>query len=346
MKIKYLLLSLSILCFQNGIANIERRAAFDIGSGSIKLLIADIDIETQHVRKYIFSQDIKVPFISALAKSSNGSFTQAVQSQAKEAFALLMQRAKPYHPKNFFGVATEAFRLAKNGEQLATMIANEFKVPIQIISQEEEAELGFYSALEHSQRGDLENTIVWDIGGGSFQISWYDGNGVCSYMGNFGKVPMKHLIISSIQGKSLHETHTPNPISYEEAILAKSLLIQQLSAPSEDLQKKLQNPLTRVLGIGAIHHNIAWATGIPTYTLSIVDDLLKNRLGFGDDHFGREVNASFWVSDLIFISSIMSHLKIQSVFDLKSFGHPKIEVSGNTIGIIIRPEYWKCNLDD
>ncbi len=322
-----------------GQAQIERRAAFDIGSGAIKLLVADVDTETQQVTKYLYGDSIKVPFSAYLAVRPDGSFGADLQAQTKTAIATLKHKAAPYHPQCFLGVATEAFRLAKNGQQLAAAIEEELGGPIYIISQSEEAELGFASAVAHAN-GDIERAIVWDIGNGSFQISWKEFDAIHSYTGKLGKVPTKNIILT-IQNKEIAENTSPNPISQEETYLAKIALTKQLQGIPASLQQKLQTPRTQVYGIGGVHHkNIAVSTGKAVYTLSMVDELLMNRLGLEDSSFGVLSSTPYWVSDLVFVSCIMSHLGIQEVLDVQSFDVPEIPVTGNTVGILIREKYW------
>lgn len=323
-------------------AEIERRAAFDLGSGSLKLLVADVDSETQHVLKYIYSTTIKVPLSDDLAKSPDASFSTEIQHQVKDVMSTLSKQARLHRAQRYFGVATEAFRLANNGKQLIAEVAGEQGFPIHIISQQEEAELGFASAVELSN-GDPDTAVVWDIGNGSFQVTWKGDETVKAYLGHFGKTPMRNLIIKDIQGKSLENTHSPNPISAHETALAKDLLRSQLEDIPEDLRIKLRDPATQVYGIGAVHHgNIAYTCHRKIYTLQNVDELLSQRFDLDDSHFDVE-SPEFWVSDLIFVSTVMSHLDITKVIDIKAFGDPQVVVTGSTVGIIVWPKFWNLN---
>lgn len=320
-------------------ATVERRAAFDIGSGNIKMLIADVDTDTNQLLDYIYADSYKVLFSASLASNPDGIFSEQVIDQAKKAFAVLLQRAEIYHPQSYVGIATEAFRTAKNGQQVAETLSCHFSFPIRIIPQSEEGELGFESAVAHS-KGDPENAVVWDIGSGSFQISWKELNKIHSYTGRLGKVPTKNLILS-IQGKPITETSSPNPISQAEAEQAQLMLIQKFPVIPETLQKKLSHPNTLVYGIGAIHHpNVATSTGLSIYTPETIQKLLQERFGLTDKNFGDFLVAQYWVSDLVFVNSLMSYLGINQVLDVQSFDPAGIPVSGNTVGILIRPSYW------
>lgn len=320
-------------------ADIERRGSFDVGSGSLKVLVADVDTETQHITQYLFSEVIRVPFSDDLAKSSDGSFSKEIQAQAKETIATLIQHAEAFKPTSYSGVATEAFRLAKNGQQLIAEIASELNVPISIISQQEEGALGFGTVVELT-RCDPDYAIVWDIGGGSFQVSWKEGEQITSYMGNFAKVPMKNIILA-VQGKSQKENLSPNPISLLDFTRAKTVLTSQLKPISSALQKRISDPKTQVFGVGGIHNgNICRSLGGSSYTLGMVEKLLSSRLGLGDECFEEIVDPTYWVSDLVFIVSVMSHLGIDKVENSKAYNTSKLDVTGNTIGILVNPKYW------
>lgn len=322
-------------------ADIERRGAFDLGSGSVKLLVADVDTETHQVVKYLYCNDISISFSDDLAKSRNKSFSEAIQLRALDAFTTLMERAKQYHATRFYCIATEAFRIATNGPDFIARISDELQLPIQMLSQQEEGELGFYSAIAHC-KADPEKAVVWDIGNGSCQISWKEGDKIQSYKNSLGKTPVKNLIISRVQGKSLDEKSSPNPISEEDFVIVRDLIIELLGNIPEGLQHKLHDPETKVYGIGAVHNsNITRSTGRFTYDLQLVEELIASRLNLDDDMLtSSDGQAVFFVSDLILVSSTLSHFNIPSVMNVKFYDDPKVKTSGNTIGILVNEHFW------
>lgn len=341
MKKQLPLLILTFLCsFHSLDAEIERRASFEFGSGSIKILIADVDTDTNHITKYIFSNLANVQLSNDLASSSDGTFSLKIQQQVKEILTTYKQIAEEHKVQRYGGAATEAYRNAKNGDEFISQISKEFNFPIQIINQEEEARLGFLTAVEQSKQNP-EDIVVWDNGSGSFQITWMNNQLIHSYLGHFGKVPMKNLVITEVQGKSIKEHNSPNPISKSEAVKAKALLVQALNTPPESLQMKLQNPSITVLGIGAIHtNNITRSTGQLTYSLETVEHLLSSCIDLGDSHFDSGT-PEYWVSDLIYVSGVMSHIGIQNVTNIKMFENLEISLSGNTLGILMDLKYMQ-----
>ncbi len=321
-------------------ADIERRGAIDIGSGSIKILVADVDTGSGHIVKNVFSEKIEVLLSEDLASSHDGSFSRAVQLKTKEAIATCIQDVSFYETDKLYGVATEAFRRANNGGSVAREISEELNVPIRIISQDEEGEVGFLSAVEISGE-DPEHVVVWDNGSGSFQISWKEPNTIASYKESYGKVPVRDLIIYDIQGKAVELNSTPNPISYEDAENALALIVTKFKDAPRSLREKVRDPATKILGVGAIHHgNIACSTGLGFYSPNIIDDLIESRLGGDDEAFGGGADAKYWVSDLILTQAVMSYLGFNEVAVVRLLGDLDIPAPGNTAGIAIKSSYW------
>jgi len=73
----------------------------------------------------------------------------------------------------FRAIATQACRIAANGQAFVNRVANETGVRLQIISPQEEARLsvtGCLNLLDHRH----EAALVVDVGGGSTELSWVD----------------------------------------------------------------------------------------------------------------------------------------------------------------------------
>lgn len=65
-------------------------------------------------------------------------------------------------------VATQAMRNAKNGEEIRTRIKKELNLDVELITQQQEAEI-FYKAVMHDFEGGGRYAVV-DVGGGSVQV--------------------------------------------------------------------------------------------------------------------------------------------------------------------------------
>ncbi len=170
----------------------QRRAAFDIGSGRIKLQVSDVDTRTNKIASVVFTDTASVALREDLANSLNGRLSSEIQNQTVEAIGKLMKKAALHQPEAYHGIGTEGLRLAENGQALVERIEKETGLPVTIVSQEEEGILGFISAVNESDV-DPEKAISWDFGGGSFQITAKCGDHYCVYQGRIGKVPAEKM---------------------------------------------------------------------------------------------------------------------------------------------------------
>lgn len=300
------------------------RAAFDIGSGAIRLQVADVkdkNINSHFVayRTIGFARDLKT--------NGRDEFSPHIIDNAVTLIHELKELATPYSPKVYKGIATEAFRLSKNSQLLIERIYQETGVEIRVVSHEEEAEYGFLNALCHSKLAK-EELISWDSGAGSFQISCHHGD---LLLAQLGRIPVQHYIIEVAQGQDFTKKHSPNPISYEEAMQTVEFIKKQLQPVPESLRSHLAKG--KVVSLGA-HPRL-----IPNnseYTIQDVKELLLSSLNKADSDFDSD-EPHFIVSDLILEYSVMLTLGIQKAYRLST------KESGNTSGVLIHPELWFVN---
>lgn len=184
-----------------------RRAAFDIGSGQIKMQVSDVDITSNKIINVLLTDAMYVGLRENLANSLDGRLSVEIQNKTVGVISELIKKAAYFSPEAYHAIATEGLRLAKNRDELVKRIENETGVPVTIVSQEEEGVLGFISAVSEADV-DLDKAVVWDIGGGSFQITAMCGGQYSVYLGRFGKTPMKNAMLK-IQGKDLDSLPSP-----------------------------------------------------------------------------------------------------------------------------------------
>ena len=316
---------------------IVRRAAFDIGSGKIKMEISDVDVTANKITNVLFSDTANVALREDLTKSLDGRFSLEIQNKTIEAISHLMKIALPYHPIAYHGIATEAFRIAKNGSCLAERIKQETGLEITIVSQEEEGILGFTSAVSVANI-DPEKAVSWDFGGGSFQITTKCGENFCVYQGRLGKVPFKHALLK-IQGKD-PQTSSPNPISRSDVDRTIQYIKENIQGVPSEICQKLQDADTRVLAVG-IHP--LW--GMPQnthYDLGRIVQELECRLNLDDEAIckkgcisaDKREAAAYVVSNLILAYGVMEALGICTVEYVGTQG-------ANATGTLLTPDYWK-----
>lgn len=174
--------ALSILPLAIGLAMLRllsrrrpiRRAAFDIGSGGTKLLIADVHPLTgKLVSQPLFELDIPVPFKGD--EQVHGRLSEDIQLVGLSVLQTMLRKAGELGAVEACAIATEVFRVASNGAEYLGRV-RALGLSVSVVTQPLEARLGLATAeaLEASaQRGLAASSgiTVWDSGGASFQIT-------------------------------------------------------------------------------------------------------------------------------------------------------------------------------
>lgn len=332
MKTIFVLLILITQAFANECEAI--RAAFDIGSGTTKMKVAKVNTCEQKIIEMLVEAQEKISYKEALKASEENTLSLDILTKGAQALNRLKIKAQEFNPEIYIGSATSAFRTAINGEQARKILETKTDIRIKVISQELEAKIGFVAAAQLVS-ADLNKIVVWDIGGGSMQITTLDPNGAFDiYKGKVASVSFKNHVIEQVQYKNLTETTTPNPISSADYNLARrdAFAIASLTT-SRVLRDKLKKDDTVVIGIGGVHHysissNIS-DRGV--YTRDELTDRLANILGKTDEEVGGEY-ADSDVSNAILVKGFMDGLYINEVY------------TGNinlATGLLVSPELIK-----
>ena len=145
----------------------QRRGAFDIGSGTVKLQISDV--ENGRILSTIFGEERPCAFGADFLKSQDGTLSTSIQEKGKRLMRELKQIGDDNGCTDYSAIATAVFRNAHNGQDFVTEAARVLGIDkVLIVSQEVEAELGYATAQAMS---NCKTCVAWDSGGGSFQIS-------------------------------------------------------------------------------------------------------------------------------------------------------------------------------
>jgi len=143
----------------------ERFAAIDVGSNSIRCLIAERG-EDGHLQ---IIDDLKDQPRLARGLSSTGVLAPESMEHALESLGRMVQAAERRGASRVALVATSAVRDAANGAQFAERVKKEIGIPLEVIDGETEARLAFLSVSEHFAIG-RGRAVVADIGGGSLEL--------------------------------------------------------------------------------------------------------------------------------------------------------------------------------
>ena len=143
-----------------------RIAAIDIGSNSIRQIVADVGsrgaIRVVDEMKAAPRLGAGVQETGELAESGLRAALEALQRMATLARQLGCARVE--------AVATSAVRDARNGEAFLRRVREEAGLSVRLLDGEEEARLSFRSALAHFEMG-AGRAVVMDIGGGSLELA-------------------------------------------------------------------------------------------------------------------------------------------------------------------------------
>lgn len=300
-----------------------RRAAFDFGGGSIRVLVADVDLKTKKIEK-LFSGGIPIEFRVDLAKNPQvNEFSAKTQAIALAAMRALQEVAAKYAPQQFSATATEAFRIANNGSQMLQALTKDTGVPIKIIDQEEEGQLGFWSAVSYSS-SEPRNTVVVDLGTGSAQITAQNTDGSLNTHGmKLGSVVLRDMIAKTRNLEAL--PNSINPVMKEEAIALIQHLGKEFNTVPEELVKKLQSKDVKVIATTGISNT-------PVIRSDSGWDLLQANLLERKTDEG--INEGCPVKG-IFIYALVHKFAVEECFIVNS------NKEGNTSGMLITEKFWE-----
>ena len=144
----------------------QRIAAIDIGSNSIRQIIADVG-RNGSIR--IVDEMKAAPRLGA-GLSETGALGEEPMRLAVESLQRMATLARQLGAKRVEAVATSAVRDAANGALFLSRVRQQTGLKVRVLDGSEEARLAFRSALAHFELGH-GRCVVMDIGGGSLELA-------------------------------------------------------------------------------------------------------------------------------------------------------------------------------
>ncbi|MGD9636001.1 MAG: Ppx/GppA phosphatase family protein [Pirellulales bacterium] len=147
------------------VAPAPRIAAIDIGSNSVRLVVAEVlpsggyrvlDEERENTRL-------------AASLVATGELSAAAVEATITALRRFLSIANGYGVGRVAAIATSAVRDAENGPEFCQRVRNELELDVEVISSQEEARLAFLSVQRAFDVSGREVAVA-DIGGGSTEI--------------------------------------------------------------------------------------------------------------------------------------------------------------------------------
>lgn len=309
--ILFILFISSNLLFANDC--IKVRTAFDIGSGTTKMKVGKIDTCKQKVMSILYENSVPVAYKQALQNSTNNTIDTMTLNNGFNALKILKNESLRFGATEFYAVATSAFRTATNLKNFRTKVLSNLNIDIKIITQTQEAKLGFFAATSLTSRS-MQEVVVWDIGGGSMQITAWNGKKFEIYKGKHAAVTFKDYVIENIQNRDRSIVKSPNPLKDIESDAAfKKSSEFAIKEVSKIIKDKIISGV-EVLGIGGLHYYSikVQCSETETYTLDQVIKTLKKKTGLKDSKINSKYTETE-VTNLALVGGFMKALKINNV---------------------------------
>lgn len=291
------------------------RATVDIGSGATKLRVAEIDLQKQKISKVLATKTFAVPYQEQLATSNSNEFNADVMQTGLEALKQSAEIAKQHGATQTIATATAAFRKARNAESFMERIYRETGIRVFIIDQNLEGELAFKAATAQLEIPPRQ-LVVWDIGGGSVQLTAIDRLGQYRiFRGSDASVPFKNHIITWIQKRNAAEGATPNPLNFVDTLRAESHARAVANKVDNFFKRKIQEPQTKIVGVGNIFGLQLYDMVGKKNTLSREEliELLAGLVDKKDEDVGGGPFANVYVSNTILVLGFMEQLGIEEM---------------------------------
>lgn len=143
-------------------------AALDLGTNNCRLLVA-VPNGTSFRVVDAFSRIVRL----GEGMANTGRLSDEAMDRAVEALKVCAQKLKGRNIKRVRLIATEACRIAENGEEFIERVRDEAGLDLEIVNRETEARLavaGCSPLVDHR----CDGAIIFDIGGGSSELVWLD----------------------------------------------------------------------------------------------------------------------------------------------------------------------------
>lgn len=143
-------------------------AALDLGTNNCRLLVAVPNGSSFQVVD-AFSRIVRL----GEGISNSGRLSNEAMDRAVEALKVCAMKLKGRDIKRFRLIATEACRIAENGEEFINRVRDEAGLELEIVNRETEARLAVAGCAPLVD-SKSDGVIIFDIGGGSSELVWLD----------------------------------------------------------------------------------------------------------------------------------------------------------------------------
>lgn len=302
------------------------RCGFDIGSGTTKLQVGVVDLEAGAIRETLESKKFRIEIKEASKKS--GVIPEEIEKEVGD--VLKQQSAKVFkvYGCSCIATATEAFRSAVNGQEIAKRIEKKSGVRIDFLTQDEEALLGQKALIAEGiiRKEQMPKIVTWENGNGSAQIVVTDAD---------GKPQFWHHRIGKIFAKDCKREVVEEAAKVAETDIAaiEALIQKQLGDVPSFFIDKLKEKGVQIIGLGAMFTSVHLGLKKEFFTKEDVQNLI-------DDFISGKVvvDKKDFLSDVIFVHAFMKHANIEKIW------YPILKGEGSTSGLLLDEDRWAFSL--
>ncbi len=174
-----------------------KKAVLDIGSNTIRLLIANVDKHHQEYQKIHYQHRV-----ARLGEGlqQTGGLSEAGKQRAMDVFQEVVEVCAGFDipAEDIVAVATAAIREAKNGAEFVLQVRTETGLQIQVIAGDVEARIALSGAQAVLDASTRSNMLLFDIGGASTEFSRvFDDVLVDGFSEKLGVVRLTELYLRS-----------------------------------------------------------------------------------------------------------------------------------------------------
>lgn len=167
-----------------------RVAALDLGTNTFLLLVADV--ESGQIRE-VLHDEVRVVRLGQ-GVHENRRFHPEALERAEACFADYSKTIESFNVEKTLACATSAARDVANGAELVAL-AEKYRIPVEIISGEREAELTFSGTINDGKKGSVG---IIDVGGGSTEFIFGEGDRLeTRFSVDVGSVRLTELFVKS-----------------------------------------------------------------------------------------------------------------------------------------------------
>jgi exopolyphosphatase/guanosine-5'-triphosphate,3'-diphosphate pyrophosphatase len=268
-------------------------AALDLGTNNCRLLMATPEPGGGLRVADGFSRIVRLG--EGLAQT--GRVGEAAMARAYQALQACAQRIEARAPIAVGCVATQACRVATNGQVFLNRVKSDLGLDFQVIPPEDEARLSVLGCASLMER-DSDVAMVLDIGGGSTEMSWVKpkdviGNGVDPPVLGWSSTPIGVVTLAEDEAEP-----EQNRTAWYEALVAR--LVQQFTRIDDaKLREAFANGRAHMIGTSGTVTSLAGVhLNLPRYERVKVDgywfDVRDCRAAIArllaQDHAGRASN--------------------------------------------------------